>query len=229
MKQDIILVFVSVFFSFVLAESIVRVAGYEPWNPRPYFPQFKNVEVVFEPDPVLGWRNRPGRFLFDRKDGRTVIQTNLPDGSRYTGPSPDGATKALIFVGGSYTYGWGLSDEETLPWRIQAALPQLRVKNFGTGGYGSYQSLLGIEKILATERLPPTIFVYGFNDFHYARDVAREDWLYAMNAYSASGEPVYMPYVSLDARGRLRRHPPEAYGGWPLRRFSALVALAEKT
>ena len=41
------------------------------------------------------------------------------------------------------TQGWAIDDNETYPWKLQKRYPSLNVLNYGTGGYGSYQSFAG--------------------------------------------------------------------------------------
>jgi hypothetical protein len=38
-----------------------------------------------------------------------------------------------VLVGGSFTFGEAITDEETLAWRLQAMQPNLWVENFGVG------------------------------------------------------------------------------------------------
>jgi len=205
--------------SLILAEICLRIVGFTPWSERPQHPFLSPSHVVFVPDPIRGWRNRPGRYDFTRIDGKAIVNTNLSDGSRYSGK---GRGRPVVFVGGSYTYGWEIDDGETFAALVQKKLPDRSVRNFGTGGYGAYQSFLSMQQVVGA-----ATFVYGFGDFHQPRDVAREDWLRAMSIQSARADSrLYMPYVSL-RNGNLVQHAPEPYGDWPLKRYFAFVALAE--
>lgn len=217
--RSLVLTLATMIVCLLLGEAGLRLAGFEPWDERRQHPFLTPSRIVFEPDPVLGWRNLPGRFEFIRGDGKAIVSTNLPDGSRYSG---DGQGERIVFVGGSYTYGWEMDDDDAFPSLVQRRFPDRKVQNFGTGGYGAYQSLLTIERIQY-----PAVFVYGFGDFHQARDVAREDWIRAMSIQAVRAHTkLSMPYVSFDEAG-LHRHSPEPYGDWPMKRYSALVTLAE--
>jgi len=66
--------------------------------------------------------------------------------------------------GGSTTYGYGLSDVETIPSRLQANT-NLRVRNFGHGHYYSAQeNLLLQENILRYTKPKIAIFIDGINE-----------------------------------------------------------------
>mgnify|MGYP006452056793 CR=1 FL=1 len=51
-------------------------------------------------------------------------------------------------MGGSVTLGWGINDEQTFTSQIQDKIDDYEVKNFSSGGYGTYQSFLRLENIL---------------------------------------------------------------------------------
>jgi len=54
--------------------------------------------------------------------------------------------KTLNFFGGSKTFGWGLNDDETLPYLIQAYFPKWKINNYAISGYGVHQMLAQITK-----------------------------------------------------------------------------------
>jgi hypothetical protein len=208
----------------LLAEIVLRAAGHGPW-------QVSTLDarepVMNQPDPVRGWRNRPGRYVIPpyTAGGRETEIHILPDGSRATGAGEPDGRRVLVLVGGSYTRGNGLSDEQTSAWKLQARFPELRVQNHGTGGYGTYQSLLALEEILP--RSDVAFVLYGFIDHHEVRNVAPPGWIDLLSRFSRRRQ-VRVPYCTLDARGELVRHPPASYPAWPLRRWLATVAFAER-
>lgn len=215
---------VSLALALAAAEILLRAAGREPWR-RARLPG--NEPVMYDPDPVLGWRSRPGSWVYPgySPGAGQVRVTNLPDGSRTTGFRGDASADEVWLVGDSFMQGWGLSDDETLAWRLQAEHPQLRFVNFGTGGYGTWQSLLGLERAFA-ERAPPKLVVYGFIPVHEERNVASAAWL-REQARAARSDTIAVPFATLDRDGALVRHPPQAYPRWPLDERSALVAFAQ--
>ncbi len=208
-----------------MAETALRVAGYSPWQPRhnPY-----NLPQLFEPDPELGWTNKPGVYKIDGNAPNFDIPfTILADQSRLTGLNPDPTAPQIILVGGSFTNGDKfLPDEQTFAWKLQVQFPETAVLNHGVPGYGSYQSLLLSERLLA-ELENPSILLYGFLNFHEFRNIDHWQWLRGLT--TASDTPPAIPYALLDEAGNLERHPPERYPHWPLREYSAVITLLEQT
>jgi len=179
--------------------------------------------VRYEPHPELGWRAKAGQHTYE-VGGRTIGITTRKDGTRTTGPVPANATGSLALLGGSFAEGWALSNPETIAWKLQLALPDTRVRNFATGGYGTYQSLLVLEGLLASED-PPDRVIYALNELHEERNVAGPAWLHTL-AWAAESGQVAVPYATLEG-GALVRHPPRSYPEWPLRERLALVSLLE--
>ena len=152
--------------------------------------------------------------------------TILDDHSRRTAQTPVNAANQCILVGGSFTQGWELSDSETFAWRIQQQLPDVAVRNYGTGRYGTCQSLLLMERILPSIK-GPAVVVYGFIGHHEDRNVAPADWIGILSEYSHRGH-VRLPFATWeDGRGLVRQRP-AAYLELPLRTHLATVTAMEK-
>ncbi len=210
--------------SLALAEGAVRLAG---WAPRRSDTQ-SHIPRVFEPDPVLGWHAKPGSYVYPGYGDAVepVVITILADHTRSVGsgladPEP---SAEILFVGGSFTMGWALSDWETFPWRLQRRMRHLRVRNLGTSGYGTYQSLLTLERELP--KRAPDLVLYGYMVHHEQRNVASLSWLRFL-AELARDDVAEVPYVTLGPEGELVRRPPLGHLLLPLRRQLALVAFAE--
>jgi len=79
----------------------------------------------------------------------------------------------IFIFGGSTTFGYGVSDEETIPAHIQKLIlknnKKVRVYNFGRAAYFSIQERVLFEKLLLAGHKPDlAIFIDGLNDFfHY--------------------------------------------------------------
>lgn len=206
----------------VAGEGLLRALGREPWRPGRLHP---GEPRRYEPDLVLGWRAKPGVYRYP-VNGTPIRLTRLPDGRRASGDPPAEPRSRLALVGGSFAEGWGLTDEHTLGWKLQQALPAVEVHNHAVGGYGTYQSYLLLDELLKQPRSPDRV-IYGFTELHEERNVASPRWLHDL-ALGAERGTVAVPYVTLGPRGGLRRHAPQAYPRWPLREQLALVSLAER-
>jgi hypothetical protein len=218
---------ISTAFSLFAAELVLRLTGHQPWA---YHRVDMNEPTMNEPDPILGWRARKGSYLVPPYDpsGAETHYSLLEGGLRKTsGGQTDtrDARPKFITVGCSFTQGWAISEEETYAWRLQEKFPGYEVLNYGTGAYGTYQSLLMLEQALPSLRNPKVV-LYGFYDRHEERNVAQSARIRRLSMYSRRGH-VAVPYVSLSPEGQIIRHPPEAHTASPLREYSGLVALAE--
>ncbi len=71
-------------------------------------------------------------------DANHLRVSNAPDSKA----SPTGP--CVLFFGGSYMYGEGVEDDETLPWRV-GLRARAQTVNFGFQGYGPHQMLAAIE------------------------------------------------------------------------------------
>ncbi len=216
------IVVISVALGVTLGEVMARVAGREPVRHVGAFPH----RPYMRPHPVLGWIHQVGTFeLFGAR------ATFWADTSRATAPEPHReARRPIVLVGDSMTEGYGVDDDASFAWRLQAKLPDRSVKNLGTAGYGTHQSLLMMEALFAREppleaAPAPDLVVYGFVDHHLARNVALPMWTRSLETHAAGFfGPIRVPYALLDEAGSLRRLPPEPWPWLPLTKRSALVA-----
>ena len=142
---------------------------------------------------------------------------------RATSEQPPLEGPRVVVVGGSYFFGLAITDHETMAWQLQEADRRRRYANFGVGAYGTYQSLLALQRVFSGDD-PPAWVIYGFIDHHKTRNVGRSAWLRLLSRYSRYYE-VTLPYCSLDDSGKLMRHAPARYPAWPLRNSLAIVNL----
>jgi hypothetical protein len=180
------------------------------------------------PDPVLGWRNKKGNYIVPpyHPSGKTIHITFLENGQRRTGVDSTNTEGEIVIVGGSASQGWAISDNETYAWKLQQKYPSLKVVNYGSGGYGSYQSLLVLEQELP-RMTSPKFVLYGFIDHHEVRNVAPGIWLQTLSRYSTRGH-VDVPFATLDDNNGIVRHLPEGYLSLPFRESLAIIELIER-
>jgi hypothetical protein len=191
------------------AEVAARFIGYHPTPRRLYAANW----IAF--DPGLGSTNRPDT----RVRWGQGIASFLPDASRRTADPTVTASTHWLLIGCSYTQGFGLADPDTFGWKLQARFPTVTLTNFGTGAYGTYQSLLRFR--MERPRLRPSLVIYGFGDFQGARDATSRDFMHS------TGEelPFLPPHVGL-LDGQLIEYPLRWLPSFPLERRSALAHLA---
>jgi hypothetical protein len=207
----------------VLTEGMLRLCGIQPWRNR-YDPVR---QTTHQPDSELGWINKQDRYEVPAfaKGQPDLLITNWSDGRRATAPSEGPPGRPMLFtIGCSFTQGWAISDSETYAWRLQEHFPSVEVRNYGTGGYGTFQSLLTLERAFR-QGLRPRLVLYGFMLEHEFRNVAPAFWLKHLSQFARRAH-VEVPYCTIDGADKLVRHAPEGYLALPLRRSLATVAFA---
>ncbi len=105
-----------------------------------------------------------GKVLYD------VVYTFNSQHYRIT-PAHEHAKKAVIFLGCSFTFGDGLEDHETFPWRVSEKLGKdYQVFNYGLSGNGTHHALnalqVNMEKFAAYDDI---IVFYTAIDDHLRR------------------------------------------------------------
>jgi hypothetical protein len=175
---------------------------------------------VIEADAELGWRNRPGGHVVrHRTGGRTypVTVTVGADGARLPGlprPAAPPSTADVAVIGCSYTFGWGVNDDETYAAILARRFPRYRVVNLASNAYGTYQALLSLERRYR-DRPAPKLVIYGFLAHHADRNVVTAQWQRILTVMRRA-VAIDVPYVSVTERGKLVRHPPALFGTpWP--------------
>ena len=204
------------------AEGVLWFGGYPNWW---QVLGISRDDSQYAPDSELGWKNREGQFdLVDPGRNQLFHYTNWSQGRRATSsrqPVSDGHAPRVLFFGDSYVQGYGLSNEQTFAWMVQAKHPELAVFNFGTADYGTYQSYLAIEK---QARKPGWVF-YLFNDFHERRNVGDPDWLRILKPAPPG---LFFPYADLAGGSEaLARHQSNGAMVWQLSRWLRTAALVE--
>jgi len=207
------------------AEVLLRASGRGPWRPIFIDPA---QPVIYQPDSVLGWKHKEGEYRFPAFSllGRGVRMRFEPDGSRSTGAGPGSGGGTVAIVGGSFTEGFAIFDHETFAWKLQERFPSMRVRNYGHGGYGTYQSLLLLEQVVL-QRPAPVMALYGFFEGHEIRNVATADWLEMLSMMARRHSTISVPYATLRGDGAIVRHRPTPYPLWPLREHSAAIAFLQ--
>lgn len=210
-----------------LAEAAARLLGFAPVSHLANSNLSGREYNWAAEDARAGWMNRVG--VFRSREAGAVPMTFWSDGRRATRPNPEksGSTALIILAGCSITQGYGIADSETMGWRLQEHNPSLDVENYGTGGYGTYQTLLRLEEVLAerTASAQPALVVYNYFSWHVLRDIAPFEWV--LKFRDRQGAYFAPPSVTI-AEGSLVEHPLIRFAMWPLEDELALVAMAKR-
>lgn len=126
---------------------------------------FGELNEILEPDAALFWRVKPGidaayiyaEVLGSQPMSFTVTTDRL--GCRRM-PTAPRATKRVLFLGDSCTFGVGVDDDETFAYLLQQRLGDVQCLNYGVPGYSSFQGRRRLEMLEGD--LPPDIVVVSF-------------------------------------------------------------------
>jgi hypothetical protein len=110
-------------------------------------------ERLHAPHEQLGWAPQAGSVVTQRLSFEEEL---IYDASYTIGPNGwriSSATNAhtpsrgcVLFFGDSFTFGQGLADDETLPFRVhEKSAQRYRTYNFGVNGYGAHQMLSALQ------------------------------------------------------------------------------------
>ena len=140
---------------FLTAEVAIRLATSNPAIPI----STESTKVIVEgsytrdyfmPDALTGYRIKPGKKVSAKKrqGSQTIYEVDytINDGGwRETPESGPAVGPFVAFFGGSFVFGEGVSDSETLPSQFQKISPQRRAYNFGIHGWGPQHMLALLE------------------------------------------------------------------------------------
>jgi hypothetical protein len=147
-------------------------------------------ERLYAPHDQLGWAPQPATVVTEKLsfEGEVIFDaayTIGPNGLRISSPAMDGdepPQQCVLFFGDSFTFGQGLADDESLPYRVDEKLPQrYRTYNFGVNGYGPHQMLSALQhgRVEDAVQCDPTevshVFYQGITD-HVSRSAGLMWW-----------------------------------------------------
>ena len=106
---------------------------------------------------VLGFREGPlsSKFVNVNSFG---VRSNSKNQVTYSD-----INDSVWFFGGSSTFGYGVSDNDTIPSNFEK-ISDIKVINFGTGFYYSFQENYLLKKMLKTHKPKYVIFLDGHNE-----------------------------------------------------------------
>ena len=214
----------------LLGEMLARTRGLKPFSAQPVDLRVEPGGKLFRALDEGGFGHFPGEFKVTLPTGYSFRVTHGTNGLRATHP-PIGADAKLRpelwILGCSLTHGWSLNDEDTYPWRVQAALPEFEVVNGGVSGYGTLHQRLLFQELLK-QRGKPAVVVVAYGRFHDFRNTNVRIWQKGFAPYNRLPDLVY-PFVRQNAAGELSYDvAPATYAEWPLQRHSALVHWMEQ-
>lgn len=159
----------------VCTELAFWVLGYRPYQYQ-HFKMESNPKGAFIGDSLLGIKLNPGQYKITLNDSLTFIATHNSNNKRVIPFTHIDTVEipTIHFFGCSFTYGYGVNDEETFASLTQKQFPQYRVLNHGVIGYGTVQSLLMLQKQVEIKQ--GDIVVLCFSSVHFDRNVLNQKY-----------------------------------------------------
>ena len=178
-------------------------------------------------DQLLGYKPQPNFQIsaIHKLDGRVVydvVYSSDEYGRRVT-PVEDSTqrTEFILFFGGSYTFGWGVNDNQTLPYYVARFAPEYEPYNYGVAGYGPQHMLVQLKSNKMDVEVGETqgILIYTFIENHVNRTIG------SMKVTLNRG--AHMPFYTMDAEDRIRQNGTLISGRPLLYRLYALLGTSQ--
>lgn len=164
-------------------------------------------------DEELGWVHSEGKYSFQRYGDKKIINVSLNKEGDRAIPEFLKKDQNVLMLGCSYFEGFGLDDNDTIALHLENSLLNTNVLNFSTSGYGTYQNLLLLKRLLENKdfiKNKPKIAIYGFIEHHELRNVGDRNYRRVL-AYNSSNINSVMPYCRLENDNLECRKPEYIY------------------
>jgi len=165
---------------------------------------------VYVPNARTGYTTAPGQYYITQVSERHAHRfrlTVVSPGRRAAAPSQVQATRRLYLMGDSSVYGWGLDDEQTMPWLLQARLPSDEVVNLTMTGYST---IVALEQLQDLDLGQNDRVVVAYQQATTDVNIAAPGWIrgFSSGMEVALGVPgrmrdIEFPYGVLAADGQL--------------------------
>lgn len=161
-------------------EIALRIVGADPFIQQDY--EITSVpENPFLGDDSLGIVLNSGTYniTLNKKHTFTATHTNNQLRKVYFTNSTDSILPKIAVLGCSFTYGYGVNDDEHFTSILQKKHPKNKFTNYGVIGYGTTHSYIQLKK-LEQEKTLPKVIVLNFATDHFNRNVLTNSYRRAL-------------------------------------------------
>ena len=197
---------------------------------------YKNTQYTIEAEPQnayaghseLGIQLNPGKYAITINDSLTFKATHQSPTSRVVKTKKPSAP-GIAMLGCSFTYGFGVNDEEHFTSLLQAEFPNIDFYQRAVVGHGTVQSLITLKELVQSTPLAGVFL--QFSSEHLMRNTLSPTYRSHLKiGYGHSSKNINnrmnqarFPYVER-CNGPILYAPwSEIYEHWPGRRWSATV------
>ncbi len=123
-------------------------------------PPVSDAPSHFIPNPYTGWLHPPSSPVDNR--GEQVFSNHLGLRDSEWGEK---TKPRILFLGDSFTWGWGVSNRERYTDRLQSKLPNIQVINTGITGFGTLQEFFLLKHFIDEIKPDYVVLQMYTNDF----------------------------------------------------------------
>lgn len=152
---------------FCCLEIAFRILGYEHYKNEDYSVQAQPADA-FRGHASLGIQLHPGEYQITINDALSFHARHLGNHTRYVSDCPDPDYPDVLFLGCSFTYGFGVNDDQHFTSVLQQKYPEWSFRNTGVIGYGTVQSLLQLQERVDSRQLKAVVL--NLSSFHFMRN-----------------------------------------------------------
>ena len=174
----------------VCFEIALLVLGYRRYQTEDY-----KVEVTpsyaYEANDSLGISLKEGNYSVTLNDSVHFKTTHTSKNQRLTPRTGKDtlADRTVAFLGCSFTYGYGVNNDETFVSALQSQHPNWSLQNYGVIGYGTVQSYIQLEEIIRKGETDAVIL--NFSSYHFMRNTLTQTYRKNLKiGYAHSAESV---------------------------------------
>lgn len=215
----------------LLAEGLCRLIGLGPYQPAESGLAYASPATYFEADSLLGYKLSPGNYQLCYQNGFSFEARHDSLGHRVTQAQPLAHKLPLYqFYGCSFTYGQGLHDDQSYPYKLQAMLPAIEIVNKAVPGYGIHQSWLQMQAAMRAGERPQKI-ILAYASFHDERNTFCRQYRKKLIPSQPFIEEVVFPYLHKAPRAEEAYqydYRPYAYEHFVGAQHSAILHLLER-
>ncbi len=168
---------------------------------------------LYRSDKNLGYTMNPGlyniREEYDNQKHIFRLQVTA-EGRRATAYKPVNAAHRVFIMGDSSIFGWGLNDEETVPWLLQSRLQDDLVINMSLTSYSTITALIQLAQVtpkISTDDTVVLLYHPLTNDFNVATPAMLDSILGGLEVQLSDPLDTInlkVPYGSLAPEGTLK-------------------------
>ena len=149
-------------------EVLLWLIGYRPYSNDDYKVR-SSPDYPYIADNELGIRLNEGVYTITLNDAVQFKATHQNNGERKVPGYGLNDGPEVLFLGCSYTYGYGVNDNESFPALIQENHSDWNIRNAAVVGYGTTQHLIQLRERI--KKNPPECVILALSSVHLIRTV----------------------------------------------------------